>query len=187
MYDDTANGKCPCENRTACSQNNCNCSGLCGLFQWTLDELNQFTAVTVSPDPRTIDLTSYSQFIDEWLDIFTKKILSTITDGVIVMELAGLRPHFHCVFNVRDKVGFNIRLFNLSKIHNIKKHNMFKGGLHYLFKEVDKTYLETQTVPIICYEDLVDRRLIHISKRTKICHNPYTVDEKQIPKWMLNE
>jgi len=65
---------------------------------------------------------------------------------------------------------------------------MFKNGLHYLFKDVDKTYKNTHIVPIVLYDDLI---ALHAQnkidrKRQKILHKAYEVDVPTIPQWMLN-
>lgn len=185
MYD-TANASCTCTVGTVCSRTHCFCSGMCRLFAGEVADLKQCQAVTISPDPRTI--VDYISMHAEWQEHFVK-LRHVISDCIIVLELAGLRPHYHCVFTVKDPVGFNIKLLNLSKVHNIKKHNMFKEGLHYIFKEVDTTYEQTGILPVFIYEDIVQlvKNKDELKKARILSVRQSRIDDlnKEIPDWML--
>lgn len=183
MYEHTAIAECPCTTGTDCRRLNCFCSGFCGLYEGEVAEFKSYTAATISPDPRTID--DYDSSHNDWLDWFTK-LLPTLHDCIIVLELAGVRPHYHCLFKVKDRVGFNIKLLNRSRYHNVKTHNMFKDGLHYLFKDVDNTYKGTGIIPIVLYDDLQRRHAYNkeYKKRSMITHKINLIDEPKTPIWM---
>lgn len=190
MYDDTVKSnsidrKCKCKVGTHCGRTDCDCGGMCEIFEGQMADILTWNAVTVSPDPRTIE--DYDQLQTTWQNRFTK-LLPHIEDCIIVLELAGLRPHYHCVFKVKDKVGFNIKLLNWSRHDNIKKHNMFKDGLHYLFKDVDKTYDETKIIPILLHDDLIETKLQQKLNRQRklISHDIFCLDERPYPKWMTD-
>lgn len=183
MYEHTANRSCECKVNTPCGKDNCSCIGFCGLFEGEVAEFKSYTAATISPDPR--DIADYDTLHNDWLSFFVK-LLPHIDDCIIVLELAGLRPHYHCIFKVKDYVGFNIKLLNRSRYHNIKKHNMFKDGLHYLFKSVDETYKQTNIIPIVLYDDLIRKKAYdaEYKKRSMIQHKINLLDEPKIPSWM---
>lgn len=186
MLDDTDFAKCKCS-ESDCSRNasECDCSQYCFLFTGTVAGFTNRRCVTISPNPHSFE--TIPKVHDEWLERFYK-MRRHISGAVIVLELAGLRPHYHCIFDVVDRVGFTATLFSWSTYHNVKRHNMFKGGIHYLFKEVNKTRADTEIDPIFTYADMLQlqkEKQITRALRTlelKAIHNNKSFAD--IPNWM---
>lgn len=159
MYDDTVKPKCQCGSVTPCNNANspCDCTAYCFLYERQVAAFDRLQCVTISPNPNRIS--DYVTLVDDLKRDLLKKLSLVTHDYIIVLELAGLRPHFHCVFDVKDPVGFNIKLLNASRYDNIKKHAMFKNGMHYMFKDVTKTYTETGIIPIMEKADIDEYNL----------------------------
>lgn len=184
MYDDTVTGKCRCQITSTCSvhSNDCNCEAYCEIYAGAVARYIDKQYVTISPDPLTI--ANYSKMHESYIEGLFHKLVKVTNDFIIVLELAGLRPHYHCIFDVRDRVGFNIKLLNHSKYNNVKKHGPFKQGLHYLFKDVVKTHLETNIVPILERSDVItDYSKIKSVRASAVIRND--LDYREIPKCFL--
>lgn len=189
MYDDTINGKCRCTCTSACTNSDptCNCEAYCKLYERAVASFGNKSYVTISPDPRHID-GDYQKLFEEYRTELFKKLYKVTNDFIVVLELAGFRPHFHCIFDVKDQIGFNIKLLNHSKYNNVKKHGPFKGGLHYIFKEADKTYRGTGIVPILEWGDIeqdIKLRKERLEQQRREHRRLYVEQlNKEIPKWM---
>lgn len=179
---------CECNEQSKCDRKKiqCDCKQYCMLYERTVADFKSVQCATISPNPR--NFTTYTQVHTEWIDKFYK-MRRHINGAIIVLELAGLRPHYHCIFDVKDKVGFTATLFSWSQYENVKKHNMFKGKLHYLFKQVDKTKEETGIEPIYTYADMIsiqeEKHKRKCLERLKAKQDRLIELKEDIPKWML--
>lgn len=158
MYDDTATAKCPCTTVSTCDglSNICSCAAFCPLYEGTVASYTRRRYSTISPNPSGID-PDYSKMMKWYRNGLFRQLSKVCNDFIIVLELAGtMRPHFHCIFDVRDMVGFNIKMFNESRISNVKIHSEFKKGMHYMFKDIDSTYKNTGVIPILERGDILN-------------------------------
>lgn len=186
MYDDTATAKCKCSVPYKCDMSavQCDCAAYCPLYEGSVAFYARPYYITISPNPSNI--TTYKKLVDDYKQEILKKLIKVTKDYIVVLELAGIRPHFHCIFDVKDPVGFNIKLLNLSRYDNVKKHGPFKKGLHYLFKDVTKTYNETGIIPIIERADVVEYndRLKKQKEEEDYNRKRQMGIEVDYPKWM---
>lgn len=178
---------CECIITTECrrGKDSCQCKSYCGLHARAVAGFTNTVCATISPNPNSIE--SYHKTNSDWAERFYK-LRKHLSGGVIVLELAGLRPHYHCIFDVRDKIGFTATLLSWSKYDNVKKHNMFSGGVHYIFKEVDLTRDLTGIEPVLTYGDLItrERELYKQKLLARLQRKQDLLQEvnKDIPEWM---
>lgn len=161
-------------------------NGFYNVYTDQVSKWDNVTYFTISPNPQRFEKYDYVRIYDEWRQIFRHALYNTCHDYIIVYELAGLRPHFHGVASIKDKVGFTKRMFNISRYDNVKIHNQFKKGIPYLFKDVDNTYKATHIVPVFERDDdnnVIIMRNIERSLQKKQ-HQEKVKDD--YPKWMLN-
>lgn len=184
MSNDSLPEKCDCEEVDKCIRMGvCCCTNYCGRYARTLAEYITPVYVTISPNPH--EITTYEALQESMKTGIFYKLAKASRDCICVLELAGCRPHYHCLFDVKDKVGFNIRLLNYSKYSNAKKHNKFKGGYHYLFKDVDITREETEIEPILSYEKIIEYN-VKKKKETKLKREGEVKSVNRLPIWMSN-
>lgn len=179
MYNDTTNAEsCECVAGYQCTQVNCDCSGFCQLYIEDVKTWEKPIALTISPNPK--EYSSIDNLYKDWKEKFIKfsKHFSKI---IIVAEMAN-QLHFHIVGVISDEYGYTKHKFKLSLFHNIKQHGMFKHKLHYLFKDVAKTYKRIKNNPILEKGDLTPcpkRPMARTSDDVRALDLPVT------PKWML--
>lgn len=186
MYDDTVMPKCNCDITDKCrADNTCSCADYCRVHERTVAQYRNRQCVTVSPNIK--DYESFDKLLVEWHDNFYK-LKKHLIGGVIVLEMAGLRPHYHCIFDVRDNVYFTKTLFCWSKYHNVKKHNMFKNGLHYIFKDIAATIRDTGADPIYTYEQMMaeqsEAKRQSLLKKISITKDNLAFHQKELPEWL---
>lgn len=178
MYHELGAKICNC-----CGIPNCQCEGICHLVDRDIQTFKRLQCFTVSPNPKQYD--NIPKLIEDWNDKFYS-LCKHLSDGIFVIEMDGVRPHYHCVVDILDKVGFNQTLFCWSQYHNVKKHDMFKRGIHYLFKDVERTYEDIAVFPIRTYADYNNIRIANKAKRQEILlqNKKDRLDElnKDIPK-----
>lgn len=144
---------------------------------------------TISPDTR--HYTQRSQVITEWISIIHKWLYPSCRDYVFVLELDDERPHFHGVCDIKDYISFSSKYWTIKNGNNSRLHAEFKkGGLSYLFKDSDKTYLHTGVQPVYEYGDWVTSLARKKEARHKIQmerREEYLKEEvRNTPSWMLN-
>lgn len=174
------------ENLEACTDA---CKAYCCLYEGEMALYDNINYVTISPNPK--DYPDRKHLLDDWQEKFIK-LLPSYSKSLIVLELAGgLRPHYHCIFDVTDNIKFTATLYKWSIYHNVKIHGKFKSGLHYMFKSVDETYRATGQIPIIEYEDYTailrlrqDRKAEEKERQKALNMNDINAS---IPVWMLNK
>jgi len=158
------------------------------LYAKVVDAYQVRQCFTVSPDMRMYS--SYDDVVDVWHRHFYK-MRRHINGGLFVLELAGIRPHFHCVIDVSDKIGVTKTLFSWAKYHNVRKHNMFKDGIKYLFKEYDNTKDCTGIEPLYTYEDIIKeetrREIERIAQKRQRKLELHEDVNKDIPLWMRGD
>lgn len=187
MIDDNL---CLCKNQTSCKQNKdkCTCTSYCELYAGTMAEYKVPRYVTVSPQPR--DYNSIADCYTEWKQMFYK-MRKHLNGGIFVLELAGGRPHFHLVLDIKDKIGFTSTIFSWQKYHNVKIHNKYRNGYHYLFKEVEATYDNTGLDPIYTYAHMMkeenDKHTRKSLERLRRKQNELDIFNSEIPAWMKGD
>lgn len=166
-----------------CKEGVCDCQAYCPLYERTVAEYKNPRYLTISPNPK--DYPSLTNLVSEWQELFIK-LMPALEDGVIVLELAGgIRPHFHCILDVKDRIKFTSTLYCWSRYHNVKQHNAFLKGLHYIFKDVSKTYKETGIVPIVEIGDLQNIKDARMKARRLERIAVLKDSLPAIPSWML--
>lgn len=159
-------------------------SPYCELHEGTVASFKRSIYFTISPNPR--DYEGYEKGHTLWMAKIRHIMFNTCCDYIYVLELAGLRPHYHGVADVKDLVGFNKRMYNASRFDNVKVHNKFKDGLNYIFKSVDDTEERTGISPIRTrLDDVSYKKQKQIEKneaKKKLSIEPIN----DYPDWMLN-
>lgn len=176
MYDDTVMAK-----------NNEEVTPLASLYEGKVAEFSNRQWFTISPNPQRHR--SMDELIDTWQSRIRGAMYYTCSDYVYVCELAGgIRPHFHGVCDVKDKVGFSKKMFLMAQYDNVRLHKEFKQGLEYMFKECDATYSSTNRSPIREKEDDYKYKKAQLEqakqRRLKERGDNMYVD---IPAWMQGE
>lgn len=172
MYEDTANAETKSE-----------ATPLHELYAGQVDLFTRPYYWTISPDPRTYD--GYTKGHEYWTSEIRRIMYHTCNDYLYTLELAGLRPHYHGVCDVKDLIGFNTKMFNASRYDNIKIHGKFKDGLKYMFKSVSDTYDRTGIIPIRERDDDVEYKKQQQSIREE-SKRKFIIDivDRDIPEWM---
>lgn len=185
MFNDTVNAKCECIENSECLQENCDCNSFCCIYIDQVKEWDSCQAFTISPNP--LQYESIEKMDADWQDNF-RKLNKKCHDLLVVMEKAN-KVHYHGIANISDKIGFNALLFSLSRYHNVKQHNIFKNKLHYLFKDVYKTYQATGICPV--HESLDYKAMDDLKKEKtmlqRISHKMNNLDEPVLPQWMKGD
>lgn len=182
------NSLCECPMDSACTnkKERCDCPEYCQQYYDTLDSIGRPVCVTVSPDCREYD--SLDKCHEQWRGYFYK-MRRHLKYGIFVLEIAqGRRPHYHMMLDVKDKIGLTKTLYSWGKYHNVKKHNMFHNGIHYLFKEVNYTRTNTGIEPIMDYDMFIKEQDEKLTLRSLERLRRKREDAKQLtltlPKWM---
>lgn len=186
--------KCLCRVRTECTvPSECDCNGLCILYEPELSKIvaGNFWFTTIAPKGSSTQ--SQQQIVDEWLHNLEK--LLYCTDGILItMELTKKHvPHFHMIYKVMDKIKHSKLIYSWAQDANVEpiRHHKPKHDFHYFFKDCQKTFDATGIVPIICHEDLLQRKQKRKELRkkliadSKVHRNP--LDDIPIPKWFTGE
>lgn len=186
MYKQTIR-ECECGIPDMHTRQNCSCAGFCELYYHQVNDWQNAYAFTISPDLKLYEH-NIEKCHSDWVDNF-KKFTKHLNDCIVVLEMDGFRPHYHCIAYVKSTIGYNATLLSWSNYHNVKSHAMFKERLHYLFKDVVSTYEKTNIVPILEYSDFID--MIHCKKellRVERLHNKlkeFNETKKALPSWMI--
>ena len=135
-------------------------------------------SLTISPNPR--EYSSIDQLYKDWTEKFYK--IQRHFDQLLVVAELSSQLHYHCIGVLKDPVGWTRHRYKLSLFHNFKVHKMFKNKLHYLFKDVVKTYNSLHKQVIFEKEDYISLHEREVANR-----NPSRtyLDVPQIPEWML--
>jgi len=188
---DKPSEKCTCETESHCTfdKTKCSCTAYCTLHAGSMAKYLKPKYFTISPDMRQYN--TIKECVTEWHDCFYK-MRKNIRDGVFVMEMAGgIRPHFHCIVDVTNLVGYTKTLFAWQKYHNVKNHNKYTNGYHYLFKEIDETKELTDIDPIYTYDDILKQETDRILKRSlqRLERKQHLLDDniKEVPAWMRGD
>lgn len=151
----TEENKCICEHINVCDRDLCDCETYCKKYKNLLMSHKAATPrfkkfITISPRP-TSD--SMSKQLEGW-KIELNKLAKSSKLLLIVAELnASSQLHFHGVAIPKDLFKFNRIMRRISTWDNSKQHGSFKGGYHYLFKDVDYTRECIDHDPIIINKD----------------------------------
>ena len=151
MYNDTSIAEpCSCVEGDNCSQTNCDCIGFCKLYIRDVKKWESPIAFTISPNPR--EYSSIDQLYKDWTEKFYK--IQRHFDQLLVVAELSSQLHYHCIGVLKDPVGWTRHRYKLSLFHNFKVHKMFKNKLHYLFKDVVKTYNSLHK-QVICFNNIL--------------------------------
>lgn len=151
MYITTGEKTCECVTPDQCIQNSCDCSAFCHLYYDEVKTWAYPTYFTISPNPR--DYTNVANLYEAWFTILTK-LQKHFSKLLVVLEYSN-QMHYHCVGVLKDIVGFTNHKFKLSLYNNFKVHGCFKNKLHYLFKDVPKTFKMVNRKVVFEKEDLI--------------------------------
>lgn len=188
MYDDN-HKLCDCEVSSNCpfDLSRCSCTKYCELYARQMEQYASPAYITISPRPSG---DSYKKIYDEWRGYFYK-MRKHLNNGVFVLELAGIRPHFHAIVDIKDRIGFMATLHSWSQYHNVKKHNKYKKGYHYLFKDIQETKDSTGLDPIYTYNQMItEQEEKHKQKclqRLKDKQDKLYITNNSIPEWMRGD
>lgn len=160
------------------------------LYTGTVASYKSATWFTISPNPSRYK--NIDDCITSWRTLLRKSLYTTCYDYLYVLELAGgIRPHFHGVCDVKDKIGFTKKFFLMSQHDNVKIHKQFKQGIGYMFKDVDTTYSATGINPVIERDDdtsYYDNKKKERSERLlRLRQTQLDILNKDIPEWMRGD
>lgn len=159
------------------------------LYKGQVAEYKDPRWFTISPDGK-----HYSDIlvlIKEWIIKMHKWLYPSCRHYIFVLELDDSRPHFHGVCDVKDDISFTSKYWTIKNGNNSRVHTEFtKGGLSYIFKDVDITYKRTGVQPVYEYGDWLlelarrkeARRLLILERREQELKD----NEIATPSWMLN-
>jgi len=175
---------CECNIGSVCiEKKQCDCKAYCSLYVEMVKAFTDIQCVTISPNTKLFkDQPSMLKDVLEEIRKLGRHCINYL--GVIEYES---QAHFHIIFDVKDRVKFNNYFFHIKQLHNSKKHNVFHNKLHYLFKDVSKTYKEIGQIPIFEMADLQgvhERKMAEYKARRleeKLAQLDYI--QPKLPKW----
>ncbi len=182
---------CKCLTISQCELKDCDCQSFCSLL------MDEYISIIHSPKYyfTTVSPPHIYSTQKECIDQFKhelEKFISCTNYLICVIELSKKHvPHFHILYSINDIIKHSHIIFELAKTNNVEaiRQHEPKYKIHYLFKDIIKTFNNININPIITTDDIkMWKQQRKQSRLDQILHTrQINLDKltKSIPNWML--